>query len=168
VRPEEEAALGVEPVSFDYLVRESDFIIITCPKTPETLSMFGAEQFKAMKNTAFLINVGRGDVTDEKAFAEAVRNKEIAGGILLFFVLCAVGFVIYAKWYGHEKLLNKYKIHFIISGLILLISVYIYLLAIPDIVPNTIEDILIISGLIIIISAMLRYVYKLKQAGDLP
>lgn len=80
VRPDEEAALGVEPVSFDYLIRESDFIIITCPKTPETLSMFGEEQFKVMKKTAFLINVGRGDVTDEKAFAEAVRNKEIAGG----------------------------------------------------------------------------------------
>ena len=80
VRPEEEAALGVEPVPLDALIRESDFIILACPKTPETVGLFGKAQFAAMKKSAFLINVSRGDVTDEKAFAEAVRTKEIAGG----------------------------------------------------------------------------------------
>jgi len=80
VKPEEEAALGVEPVPFDELILESDFIILACPKTPETVGMFGEAQFKAMKKTAFLINVSRGDVTDERAFAEAVRTREIAGG----------------------------------------------------------------------------------------
>lgn len=80
VKPEEEAALGVEPVSLDTLIRESDFIILTCPKTKETLHMIDEAQFRIMKPTAYLINVSRGDVTDEHAFAKALRTGQIAGG----------------------------------------------------------------------------------------
>lgn len=80
VRPEVEAQYGVEPVSLDVLIRESDFLIICCPKTPDTVNLIGKEEFRIMKPTAFVINVGRGDVTDEAAFADAVRNHIIAGG----------------------------------------------------------------------------------------
>lgn len=80
VRPEEEIALGVEPVALEYLIRESDFIILTCPKTEETHHLFGEEQFRMMKPSAYLINVSRGDVTNEADFAQALRTNQIAGG----------------------------------------------------------------------------------------
>jgi len=48
--------MGVKIVSFDELVRTSDFISLHAPLTKQTRKMFGAPQFKAMKNTAYLIN----------------------------------------------------------------------------------------------------------------
>jgi len=85
VDPEEEARYGATPVDLETLLRESDFVILCCPQTKETRGMLGKEQFAMMKKTAFLINVGRGAVTDEEALAEAVKNGVIAGaGIDVF------------------------------------------------------------------------------------
>lgn len=85
VNPEEEAKYFATPVDIDTLIRESDFIIICCPQTPETKGMFGEKAFREMKDTAYLINVGRGAVTDEQALADAVRNKVIAGAAVDVF-----------------------------------------------------------------------------------
>ena len=85
VHPEEEAAMGVVPVSLDTLIRESDFIVISCPQTSESKNMLGEKEFEKMKPTAYVINVGRGAVCDEKALAEAVKSGRIAGaGIDVF------------------------------------------------------------------------------------
>jgi D-3-phosphoglycerate dehydrogenase len=55
------------------------------PKTPETTGMIGTKQLKAMKKTAFLVNVARGGLIDEKALAAALKAGEIAGaGIDVF------------------------------------------------------------------------------------
>ncbi len=71
--------LGVELVDFDTLLKESDYISINCALTPETRGMFGAEQFRKMKKTAYLINVARGEIVDTDALYEAIREGRIAG-----------------------------------------------------------------------------------------
>ncbi|UPL15436.1 phosphoglycerate dehydrogenase [Microbacterium galbinum] len=77
--------LGVQLLSLDELVAESDFLTIHMPKTPETTGMIGAEQFKAMKPTAFVVNVARGGLIDEEALREALVAGEIAGAGLDVF-----------------------------------------------------------------------------------
>lgn len=62
-----------------------DYVVITLPLTKETNRMFGMEQFKRMKSTAFLINIGRGEIVDELALVQALMEKEIAGAGLDVF-----------------------------------------------------------------------------------
>jgi len=77
--------LGVRLASLDELLAESDFITIHMPKTPETTGMIGTPQLKAMKKTAFIVNVARGGLIDEAALAAALKAGEIAGaGIDVF------------------------------------------------------------------------------------
>jgi glyoxylate/hydroxypyruvate reductase len=52
--------MGATHVSFDDLVSESDFIIVTCALTPETKEMFNDSVFAKMKRTAIFINTSRG------------------------------------------------------------------------------------------------------------
>ena len=77
--------LGVQLVTLDELVAEADFLTIHMPKTPETTGMIGAEQFAAMKSTAFVVNVARGGLIDEAALHEALVAGEIAGAGLDVF-----------------------------------------------------------------------------------
>lgn len=71
-----------EPAALDSLVAESDFVVVTCPLTPETHHLFNAKRLAAMKSTAWLINVGRGAVIEEAALVEALQRKTIAGAML--------------------------------------------------------------------------------------
>jgi D-2-hydroxyacid dehydrogenase (NADP+) len=61
---------------------EADYVLLTLPATPRTTNLIDQSVFKAMKNTAFLINICRGAVVDESALVEALKGKEIAGAIL--------------------------------------------------------------------------------------
>lgn len=70
------------PVELDELLRVSDFISIHVPLTDQTREMFGAQQFKMMKKSAFLVNTSRGKVVNEPALLEALREKRIAGAAL--------------------------------------------------------------------------------------
>ena len=72
-------AMGAEKVDFGQLLRESDYISLHCPASDETRHMFGAEEFRQMKKTAYLINTARGDLIDEKALFTALSEGEIAG-----------------------------------------------------------------------------------------
>jgi len=77
--------LGATLLSLEELLATSDFVTIHMPKTPETTGMIGAEQLRAMKKTAFVVNVARGGLVDEAALAAALRDGEIAGaGIDVF------------------------------------------------------------------------------------
>lgn len=78
--------LGVQLVSLDELVERADFLTIHMPRTPETLGMIGAEQLKAMKKTAYVVNVARGGLIDEQALAAALADGEIAGAALDVFL----------------------------------------------------------------------------------
>jgi glyoxylate reductase len=70
---------GAKRVAFDELLRQSDFITVHVPLTPETKHMFGEKQFRAMKPTAFFINMARGPVHDEAALVRALQQRWIAG-----------------------------------------------------------------------------------------
>ena len=61
------------------MLRQSDFVAICCPLTPETQGMMGAAEFRAMKPTAFLINIARGKIVDETALIKTLQAGEIAG-----------------------------------------------------------------------------------------
>jgi D-3-phosphoglycerate dehydrogenase len=76
------ARAGVEAVSFDELLRVSDYISIHTPLMPETSGLFDASVFRRMKPTAYLINTARGPIVDEKALAEALDGGELAGAAL--------------------------------------------------------------------------------------
>ena len=71
-------ALGAKFVSLDELLRESDYISLHVPLTPDTKYLIGADELAKMKSTAILINTARGPVINEKALADALANKVIA------------------------------------------------------------------------------------------
>ncbi|PCJ51944.1 MAG: D-glycerate dehydrogenase [Candidatus Hydrogenedentota bacterium] len=73
-----ETELNARYVPFLDLLAESDVISIHCPFTSETRHAFGADQFRAMKSTATLVNISRGPVVDEAALAQALLSGEIA------------------------------------------------------------------------------------------
>lgn len=76
---EAEESLGVVYASFDELVKESDFVLVLTPLTPETKGMFTKEVFKKMKKSAYFINVARGPIAVEADLIEALKEGEIAG-----------------------------------------------------------------------------------------
>ncbi|KQV07640.1 phosphoglycerate dehydrogenase [Leifsonia sp. Root112D2] len=78
--------LGVQLVSLEELLAQSDFITIHMPKTPETTGMISDEQLKLMKPTAFIVNVARGGLIDEDALHRALTSNTIAGAGLDVFV----------------------------------------------------------------------------------
>jgi D-3-phosphoglycerate dehydrogenase / 2-oxoglutarate reductase len=80
--PEIAADLGVHLVSFDELIRSSDFISIHAPLTAGTRKMFSRAQFVAMKSTAYLINCARGGLVDTEALYDALVTGQIAGAAL--------------------------------------------------------------------------------------
>ena len=63
----------------DTLLETSDFVSLHCPGGTETRHLLDAARLDRMKRTAFLINTARGEVVDEAALAEALRNRVIAG-----------------------------------------------------------------------------------------
>ena len=63
----------------------ADFVICVAPLTASTRGLFGARQFERMKNSARLINVGRGASLDEPALTKAVLDEQIAGAALDVF-----------------------------------------------------------------------------------
>lgn len=67
------------------LLRESDFVSLHVPLTPETTHLIGREELRLMKKSAFLINASRGPVVDERALVEALRSGTIAGAGLDVF-----------------------------------------------------------------------------------
>jgi phosphoglycerate dehydrogenase-like enzyme len=61
------------------LLGASDFVVVTAPRTAETLGMLGRAEFSAMKPTAFYICISRGGIADDAALLEAPRTGRIAG-----------------------------------------------------------------------------------------
>ncbi len=78
-QPRLEEELGLIYADLETVLRESDFISLHTPLTPETYHMIGAKQFKMMKRTAVLVNTSRGQVVDQKALYQALVSGELAG-----------------------------------------------------------------------------------------
>ena len=85
VNQPERDALGDTRVSLEDLMKNSDFITLHCPHTPQTEGMISREMIALMKPTAYLINTARGPVVDEDALIEALRAHRIAGAALDVF-----------------------------------------------------------------------------------
>ena len=68
----------VGPDRLDDLLRDSDVVVNAAPLTPETVRLFGREQFARMRPTACFINVGRGETVDQDALIDALRDGVIA------------------------------------------------------------------------------------------
>lgn len=64
---------------------EADAVIVAVPSTPGTRGLIGVRELAAMKRTAVLVNVARGDVIDESALVEALTRGRLAGAGLDVF-----------------------------------------------------------------------------------
>ncbi len=77
--------LGMEYVSLDELMKQSDIVSLHVPLMDATRGMISAEKIAMMKEDAIFINTARGPIIDNDALAEALNNEEIAGaGIDVF------------------------------------------------------------------------------------
>jgi phosphoglycerate dehydrogenase-like enzyme len=86
-REDLERSLGMEYVSFDQLLAESDVLSIHAPLTPQTRGIINDAAFAKMKPSAILINTARGAIVDEGALVRALEQGRIAGaGIDAFSV----------------------------------------------------------------------------------
>ncbi len=76
---------GIEYVSLNELLRESDFVSLHAAFTPASRGLIGRDQLKLMKPSAYLINTARGPLIDDDALTEALKNNQIAGAALDVF-----------------------------------------------------------------------------------
>jgi phosphoglycerate dehydrogenase-like enzyme len=79
-----ERVLG--PEGLPQLLAESDFVVLAAPLTAETERMIDERALAAMKPGAWLINVARGRLVDERALLRALRDGPIGGAVLDTFV----------------------------------------------------------------------------------
>jgi D-3-phosphoglycerate dehydrogenase len=76
---------GVEYVSFDELLRQSDVLTLHAPLVPETRGLIDAAALAKMKPSAYVVNTARGPLIDEVAIAQALHGSQIAGAALDVF-----------------------------------------------------------------------------------
>ena len=74
--------LFVGPDEMFRVLGDLDFLVVVVPSTPQTKKMVNAKVLSAMKPTAFVLNLGRGEVVDEEALIESLSNGTIAGAAL--------------------------------------------------------------------------------------
>jgi phosphoglycerate dehydrogenase-like enzyme len=67
------------------MLAECDYVVVALPLTPATLGFLGERELRAMKPTAYLINIARGPIIDEAAVVRALREEWIAGAGLDVF-----------------------------------------------------------------------------------
>jgi len=73
------AARGAEKIGLDDLLRQADYVSISCPLTDETRGMIGTRQYELMQPHAYFITTARGLIHDEEALAAALGERRIAG-----------------------------------------------------------------------------------------
>jgi len=84
-KPKAEETLNVEYAAFKHLLEQSDYVMAVVPLTDETEKMFDQKAFETMKSTAIFLNISRGQVVDDAALQNALKNKEIkAAGLDVF------------------------------------------------------------------------------------
>lgn len=82
VSPDAVEALGAEPASLDDLLRQSDYISIHAPLTPETAGLINAAAFAKMKDGVRIVNCARGGILLEADLLEALNSGKVAGAAL--------------------------------------------------------------------------------------
>ena len=81
--PEVESLASLDQL--DDLLAQSDFVAIAAPHTPQTVKMFSRPQLRAMKSTAYLINIGRGVIVDLNDLVDGLLAGDLAGAALDVF-----------------------------------------------------------------------------------
>lgn len=76
------ADIVVGPGRADEVFQNSDFLVLACPITPKTRGIINHRTLRRMKRSAYLINIGRGELVIESDLIEALRNGTIAGAAL--------------------------------------------------------------------------------------
>ncbi len=82
VSTERAEQLNCQLVEMDILLRDSDYITLHIPKTPETANLINETSIAKMKPTARIINCARGGIIDEAALAKALSEGSLAGAAL--------------------------------------------------------------------------------------
>jgi len=77
--PADSVPAGITMTDMDTVLRESDFISIHSPLTPETENLISTRELALMKPTSFIINCARGPLIDEEALHDALSNNRIGG-----------------------------------------------------------------------------------------
>src|SRR5699024_482464 len=72
VQPARAAQLGVRLVGLEELLRESDFISVHLPRTPETVGLIGEKELQLVRPGVRIVNAARGGLVDEAALAVAL------------------------------------------------------------------------------------------------
>ena len=75
-------AAGAEKVELDSLLQQADLVSLHAPLTPETKEIINNRTIALMKPTAYLVNTSRGPLINERALAQALSEKRIAGAAL--------------------------------------------------------------------------------------
>lgn len=76
------AERNIKRRELDPLLRESDFVCVHCPLTPQTENLIAARELALMKPSAVLINMARGGIVDENALYDALIARRISGAVL--------------------------------------------------------------------------------------
>jgi D-3-phosphoglycerate dehydrogenase len=82
VSAEDMAAVGVQKMELDEIIREADYLSVHVPLIDDTFHLINKERLNQMKRNAVIINTARGPIIDEKALAEALEKGIIAGAAL--------------------------------------------------------------------------------------
>src|SRR5881398_2748335 len=85
--PERAAELQLKLLPLDQLLAQADVVTLHVAHTEQTHHLINAERLKLMKPTAVLVNTARGELVDEAALAEAVREKRIGGAAIDVFAV---------------------------------------------------------------------------------
>src|SRR5438270_5044305 len=81
------AEVGARYVSLDDLLRQSDFVMVSCALTADTRHLIGERELGLMKPTAVLVNIARGPIVDQRALYRALVDRKIwAAGLDVFEV----------------------------------------------------------------------------------
>jgi phosphoglycerate dehydrogenase-like enzyme len=73
------------PQAIQSMLKESDFVVVAVPLTPETRDLIGAAELGVMKSSAYLVDISRGGVVNQAALIAALREGRIAGAALDVF-----------------------------------------------------------------------------------
>ncbi|MFI5614065.1 C-terminal binding protein [Amycolatopsis sp. NPDC051903] len=76
--PEDIAAHGAQPASFDELLAHADYLVVQAPLTEETHHLIGEPELRRMKPTSILVNTARGPIVDDAALYTALKEGWIA------------------------------------------------------------------------------------------
>ena len=85
VKPADAQESGVTLVDLETLLSEADFVVVVCALSKETRHLLNAQRLALMKPTAYLINLARGAIVDQRALTTILQHRQIAGAGLDVF-----------------------------------------------------------------------------------